>query len=346
MRGAEGAAERFGRRDGLGRRGHRRGRRRRSGLGDGGHRRFGRPGADAWSWPARAGSVVALANKESLPLGLRGPGAGQQRAAREAGGTVILVDLEHSAIFQVLQPACAERVSRLILTASGGPFRSWTLQAMSGATPEQAVAHPNWSYGLHKISIDSATMMNKGLEMIEASYLFATPEAKIEVLVHPQSIVCTARSSMRIADPPWPSSWPCRTCARPSPARSRGPIGCPGWRPRLDLGRTGQPDLRAAGPGAVSGPARSPARCSASAASRPTASMRPPRPPSPPSLTAGSAFWDYCGRGVRDPGADDCAGGLGCRRMGRRAGDRLAGRLNMKCTGRDRRRGRDWHRLN
>ena len=109
-------------------------------------------------------------------------------ASHDAGGVVIPVDSEHSAIFQVLQPAAAARVARLILTASGGPFRSWSLQAMSGATPEQAVAHPNWNMGA-KISVDSATMMNKGLEMIEAAYLFATPESKLEVLVHPQSVV-------------------------------------------------------------------------------------------------------------------------------------------------------------
>jgi 1-deoxy-D-xylulose-5-phosphate reductoisomerase len=88
----------------------------------------------------------------------------------------------------VLQQPCIQRVSRLILTASGGPFRDWSTDAMSKATPEQAVAHPNWSMGA-KISIDSATMMNKGLEMIEASYLFATPSERIDVLIHPQSVI-------------------------------------------------------------------------------------------------------------------------------------------------------------
>jgi 1-deoxy-D-xylulose-5-phosphate reductoisomerase len=133
---------------------------------------------------ARSGAVVALANKESLVCA----GPWLIETARQAGGAVIPVDSEHSAIYQVLQQPCASRVSRLILTASGGPFRDWPLQAMSGATPEQAVAHPNWSMGA-KISIDSATMMNKGLEMIEASYLFATPAGRIEVLIHPQSVV-------------------------------------------------------------------------------------------------------------------------------------------------------------
>ncbi len=133
---------------------------------------------------ARAGAIVALANKESLVCA----GPALLAAAKAAGGAVVPVDSEHSAIFQVLQPACAHRVARLILTASGGPFRTWTRSAMTGVTPEQAVAHPNWSMGA-KISVDSATMMNKGLEMIEASYLFAMGESKIDVIVHPQSVV-------------------------------------------------------------------------------------------------------------------------------------------------------------
>jgi 1-deoxy-D-xylulose-5-phosphate reductoisomerase len=133
---------------------------------------------------ARAGAIIALANKESLVCA----GPALLAASRAAGGMVVPVDSEHSAIFQVLQPDCISRVKRLILTASGGPFRTWTREEMSKATPEQAVAHPNWSMGA-KISVDSATMMNKGLEMIEASYLFATPESKIDVIVHPQSII-------------------------------------------------------------------------------------------------------------------------------------------------------------
>ncbi len=133
---------------------------------------------------ARKGAVVALANKESLVCA----GPALLAAAKAAGGSVVPVDSEHSAIFQVLQPACAHRVKRLILTASGGPFRTWSRSQMQGATPEQAVAHPNWSMGA-KISVDSATMMNKGLEMIEASYLFATPEPQVDVIVHPQSVI-------------------------------------------------------------------------------------------------------------------------------------------------------------
>jgi 1-deoxy-D-xylulose-5-phosphate reductoisomerase len=130
----------------------------------------------------RRGALVALANKECLvcagPLVLE--------AAARSGATLLPVDSEHNAIFQVLtHPA---RVDRLTLTASGGPFRTWTREAMTAARPEQACAHPNWSMGA-KISVDSATLMNKGLELIEAAYLFATPEERIDVLIHPQSIV-------------------------------------------------------------------------------------------------------------------------------------------------------------
>jgi 1-deoxy-D-xylulose-5-phosphate reductoisomerase len=110
------------------------------------------------------------------------------RAAKASGGRVIPVDSEHSAIFQVFETANAARVSRVILTASGGPFRTWTAEAMSAATPAQAVAHPNWDMG-PKISVDSATMMNKGLESIEAAYLFDMRPDQIGVVVHPQSVI-------------------------------------------------------------------------------------------------------------------------------------------------------------
>ena len=133
---------------------------------------------------AQSGAIVALANKESVVC------AGRLLidASAQAGGAIVPVDSEHSAIFQVLQPAWSDRVLRLILTASGGPFRTWDTARMAAATPEQAAAHPNWSMGI-KISIDSATMMNKALEMIEAAYLFAMPPEKIDVIVHPESIV-------------------------------------------------------------------------------------------------------------------------------------------------------------
>jgi 1-deoxy-D-xylulose-5-phosphate reductoisomerase len=133
---------------------------------------------------AEMGATIALANKESLICA----GPALLEAARKAGGVVIPTDSEHSAIFQSIDPACRDRVQRLILTASGGPFREWTYAAMAKASPEQAVAHPNWSMGA-KISIDSATMMNKGLEMIEAAYLFSMPPDRIDVVVHPQSII-------------------------------------------------------------------------------------------------------------------------------------------------------------
>ena len=167
---------------------------------------------------AATGAIVALANKESLVCA----GPALLALARAAGGGVVPVDSEHAAIFQVLQPEAAERVAKLILTASGGPFREWTLQAMSAATPEQAVAHPNWSMGA-KISIDSATMMNKGLEMIEASYLFSTPPGRIEVLIHPQSIV---HSLVEYQDG--------STLAQLGPPDMRAPIACAfAWPDRL-----------------------------------------------------------------------------------------------------------------
>lgn len=189
---------------------------------------------------ARTGAVIALANKESLVCA----GPALLAIAKQAGGSVIPVDSEHSAIFQVLQPDCAHRVARLILTASGGPFRTWDKAAMAAVTPEQAIAHPNWSMGA-KISVDSATMMNKGLEMIEASYLFDTPQERIDVVVHPQSVI---HSLVEYADG--------STLAQLGPPDMRAPIACafawpdrlPWPAPRLDLAAYGQltfesPDL-------------------------------------------------------------------------------------------------------
>lgn len=138
---------------------------------------------------ARAGKRILLANKESLVM------AGEVflRACREGGATVLPIDSEHNAVFQCLPGGqrtgrCAAGVRRIVLTASGGPFRRATLAEMAAATPEQACAHPNWSMG-RKISVDSATMMNKGLELIEAFHLFGVAQSQLEVLVHPQSIV-------------------------------------------------------------------------------------------------------------------------------------------------------------
>jgi 1-deoxy-D-xylulose-5-phosphate reductoisomerase len=132
----------------------------------------------------KQGTCVAIANKE--PLVAAGPLV--LDAARKAGTTLLPVDSEHNAIFQVFDRERPEGIERIILTASGGPFLDWPREKLAKVTPAQAVAHPNWSMGA-KISVDSATMVNKALEVIEAHYLFDMPAEKIEVLVHPQSIV-------------------------------------------------------------------------------------------------------------------------------------------------------------
>jgi 1-deoxy-D-xylulose-5-phosphate reductoisomerase len=130
------------------------------------------------------GRRVALANKECLVS------AGEifMEAVREAGTELVPVDSEHSAVFQAIAGADPAAVERIILTASGGPFRTWSLEELAHATPQQALCHPNWSMG-RKITIDSATMMNKGLELIEAYHLFPVQPDQLEVVVHPQSIV-------------------------------------------------------------------------------------------------------------------------------------------------------------
>ena len=130
------------------------------------------------------GATVALANKECLVCA----GALFMRRAASVGATVLPVDSEHNAIFQALGAGSREDVKRIILTASGGPFRSWSLEAIRKATREQALRHPNWSMG-PKITVDSASLMNKGLELIEAHHLFEIPPDEIDVLVHPQSVV-------------------------------------------------------------------------------------------------------------------------------------------------------------
>jgi 1-deoxy-D-xylulose-5-phosphate reductoisomerase len=132
----------------------------------------------------RRGAVVALANKESLVCA----GALLMAEARRAGARVLPVDSEHSAVFQVLEEEHLEAVERIILTASGGPFRGASLEKMHRVTPAEAVAHPNWEMG-SKISVDSATMMNKGLELIEAHHLFGLAPERIEIVIHPQSVV-------------------------------------------------------------------------------------------------------------------------------------------------------------
>jgi len=180
---------------------------------------------------ARAGAVVALANKESLVCA----GPALLRTAKLAGGAVIPVDSEHSAIFQVLEPMNAQHVARLILTSSGGPFRTWTREQMAYATPEQAIMHPNFNMGA-KISVDSATMMNKGLEVIEAAYLFAMPPERVDVLIHHQQII---HSLVEYSDG--------STLAQLGPPDMRPPIACafawpdrlPWPAPRLDLVASG-----------------------------------------------------------------------------------------------------------
>jgi 1-deoxy-D-xylulose-5-phosphate reductoisomerase len=132
----------------------------------------------------RRGAIVAFANKETLVCA----GSLMMREVGRCGATLLPVDSEHSAIFQVFDFERIEAVERIVLTASGGPFRTREPASMAAVTPKQAVAHPNWDMGA-KISVDSATMMNKGLEVIEAVHLFGVPEDRVEVLVHPQSVI-------------------------------------------------------------------------------------------------------------------------------------------------------------
>jgi 1-deoxy-D-xylulose-5-phosphate reductoisomerase len=141
---------------------------------------------------ARAGKRLLLANKESLVMA----GPLLMDAVRAGGAVLLPIDSEHNAIFQCMPHNTRvgtppPGVRRVLLTASGGPFRDWTREAIATATPEQACAHPNWVMG-RKISVDSATLMNKGLELIEACLLFAVPPQQVEVVVHPQSIVHSA----------------------------------------------------------------------------------------------------------------------------------------------------------
>ena len=165
----------------------------------------------------RRGATVALANKECLVC------AGEllMSEMERCGSTLLPVDSEHNAIYQVFDFEHIEAVEKLILTASGGPFRSFDMEEMRNVTPEQAVAHPNWDMGA-KISVDSATMMNKGLEIIEAHYLFNVEESLIDVVIHPQSIVHSLVSYLdgsvlaQLADPDmkipiaYALSWPKR----------------------------------------------------------------------------------------------------------------------------------------
>jgi 1-deoxy-D-xylulose-5-phosphate reductoisomerase len=165
------------------------------------------------------GGTVVLANKEPLVS------AGEVilAAAEAHGATLLPADSEHNAIFQCFAPGQAHRVRRIVLTASGGPFRDWSIEQMRGVTPEQAVAHPNWSMGA-KISVDSATLMNKGLELIEAARLFPIDPDRIEIVVHPQSVI---HSMVEYADG--------STLAQLGPPDMRVPIAhCLAWPDRME----------------------------------------------------------------------------------------------------------------
>ena len=165
------------------------------------------------------GGIVALANKEALVS------AGDVMTAAVAahGATLLPVDSEHNAIFQCLQGNRLSDVSRITLTASGGPFRTWTMAQLAAATPEQAVAHPNWDMGA-KISVDSATMMNKGLEFIEAHHLFPVGLDRLAIVVHPQSVI---HSMVEYRDG--------STLAQLGPSDMRVPIAsCLAWPQRMN----------------------------------------------------------------------------------------------------------------
>ncbi|MBU1540821.1 MAG: 1-deoxy-D-xylulose-5-phosphate reductoisomerase [Alphaproteobacteria bacterium] len=185
------------------------------------------------AWAAAAtGATLALANKESLVC--CGPALIER--VKQSGGRLLPVDSEHSAIHQVFPHDAPEQVARLVLTASGGPFRTTPRDALKAVTPEQAVAHPNWNMGA-KISVDSATMANKGLEAIEAAYLFDMPADRIAVVVHPESII---HSLVEYVDG--------STLAQMGPPDMKTPIAYAlGWpdrlawdAPRLDLAAMGR----------------------------------------------------------------------------------------------------------
>lgn len=181
---------------------------------------------------ARRGGTIAFANKETLVCA----GPLMMKLVAEAGATLLPVDSEHNAIFQVFDFAHKSGIARLILTASGGPFRTLSRDEMASMTPEQAVKHPVWSMGA-KISIDSATLMNKALEVIEAHFLFQMPREQIDVLVHPQSVV---HSMVEYRDG--------SVLAQLGSPDMRTPIGyCLAWPermetpvPKLDLAKIGQ----------------------------------------------------------------------------------------------------------
>ena len=234
------------------------------------------------TWAAAGtGAIVGLANKESLVC----CGPALMARATTAGGRILPVDSEHSAIHQVFPHERPEGVRKLVLTASGGPFRQTPASELEHVTPERAVAHPNWSMGA-KISVDSATLANKGLEMIEAAWLFSMPEAKIDVVVHPESIIhslveCVDGSTLAQMGPPdmrtpiayalaWPKRMPWQAPPLDMVSLGRLTFEAPDTErfPALNLARQA---LRAGGP-------------------RPPSSMPPMR--SPPSLSL-TGVWPF-----------------------------------------------------
>ncbi len=178
------------------------------------------------------GGAVALANKEALVSA----GDVMLRAVREAGATLLPVDSEHNAIFQAMADRQADAVERIVLTASGGPFRTASPDEMERATPEAALRHPVWSMGA-KISIDSASMFNKGLEVIEAARLFDLPEDRIDVLVHPQSVV---HGMVHYTDGSVLAQLGAPDMRIPIAHALAWPRRMPTSSPRLDLARIGQ----------------------------------------------------------------------------------------------------------
>jgi 1-deoxy-D-xylulose-5-phosphate reductoisomerase len=183
----------------------------------------------------RAGRDIALANKEVLVMA----GALVLREVRASGVALLPVDSEHSAIFQALAGEPRENVGRLILTASGGPFRSWSADRIAGASVDEALNHPNWDMG-PKITIDSATLMNKGLEVIEARWLFDMPPERVDVVVHPQSIV---HSLVEFVDSSVLAQLGLPDMRVPIAVALAWPQRLPLDLPRLDLAAVGQLDF-------------------------------------------------------------------------------------------------------
>ena len=266
-------------------------------LADGGDQRRGRTKADAW----RRSNAAPPSRSPTRNVWFA-PAALFMRRAASAGATVLPVDSEHNAIFQALGAGPREDVKRIILTASGGPFRTWSLEAIKAATPEQALRHPNWSMG-PKITIDSASLMNKGLEVIEAYHLFALKPEEIDVLVHPQSVVhglVEFRDGSVVAQLGSPDMRiPIAHCLA-WPRRIDGPAA------RLDLARVRELTFEA--PDLVRFPALALARrvCRRAGRRRPC-SMRPMRSRSPNFSPAASVFqrlrrW-WTRRWMRLPGA-------------------------------------------